>query len=72
MQLEFQKLFSGLTNIMDSVYRGWEGGRVGGGGGGGWGAEGGFFHTFEQKSSHCVFIEVQSSPARPVRSLTAV
>ena len=31
------------------------------GGGGGWGAEGGFFHTFEQKSSHCVFIEVNKT-----------
>ena len=35
-----------------------EGGGVGGGGG--WGAVGGFFHTFEQKSSHYVFIEVHS------------
>ena len=47
---------------MDSVYRG---GQVGGGGvgsGGGRGAVGGFFHTFEQKSSHCVFIEVHKHP----------
>ena len=37
------------------------GGQVGGGevgSGDGWGTEGGFFHTFEQKSSHCIFIEV--------------
>ena len=27
MLLEFQTLFSGLTNIMDSVYRKWVGGR---------------------------------------------
>ena len=32
------------------------------GGGGGWGAVGGLFHTFEQKSSHCVFIEVHRHP----------
>ena len=32
------------------------------GGGGRWGTEGGFFHTFEQKSSHCVFIEVHKQP----------
>ena len=32
------------------------------GGGGGWGAVGGFFHTFEQKSSHCAFIEVHRQP----------
>ena len=37
---------------MDSVY-GWWGGQWGGRR-----AEGGFFHAFEQKSSHCVFIEV--------------
>ena len=37
------------------------GGREGGGGGG-WGAIGGFFHTFEQKSSCCVFIEVHRQP----------
>ena len=64
MLLEFQTLFPGLTNIMDSVYRGWSE-RAGGdevGGGGGWGAEGGFFYTFEQKSSHCVFIEVHRQP----------
>ena len=31
----------------------------------GWGecgAVGGFFHTFEQKSSHCVFIEMHRQP----------
>ena len=28
----------------------------------GWVAVGGFFHTFEQKSSHCVFIEVHRQP----------
>ena len=40
------------------------GGREGGGvsGGGGLGAVGGLFHTFEQKSSHCVFIEVHRHP----------
>ena len=27
--------------------------------GGMWGAEGGFFHTVEQKSSHCVLMELQ-------------
>ena len=58
MLLEFQTLFSGLTNIMNSVYRRWVGRR----GLGGWGVEGGFFHTFEQKSSHCVFIEVHRQP----------
>ena len=58
MLLEFQTLFSGLTNILDSVYRGWVGGRAGGG----WGAADGLFHTFEQKSSHCVFIEVHRYP----------
>ena len=57
MLLEFQTLFSGLTNILDSVYRGWLGG-----GWGGRGAVGGFLHTFEQKSSHCVFIEVHGQP----------
>ena len=44
---------------MDLVYRG---GLLVGGGLGGWGAEGGFFHTFEQKRSHCVFIEVHRQP----------
>ena len=62
MLLEFQTLFSGFTNIMDSVYRGGWAGGGGVGGGGGWGAIGGFFHTFEQKSSHCVFIEVHRQP----------
>ena len=27
-----------------------------------WGAKDGFIHTFEQKSSHCVFIEVHKQP----------
>ena len=27
------------------------------GGKGGWGAEGGLYHTLEQKSNHCMFIE---------------
>ena len=45
------------------------------GSGGGWGAEGRLFHTFEQKSSHCVFIEVDKQPqftcqADTVTSLT--
>ena len=31
------------------------------GGGGGRGAEGGFFHTLEQKSSHCVLMEGQKA-----------
>ena len=49
---------------MDSVYREWAGGREESGvsGGGRWGAKGGLFHTFEQKSSHCVFIEVHRHP----------
>ena len=33
-----------------------------GGGWGGWGAEGRFFHTFEHKSSHCVFLDVHKQP----------
>ena len=33
-----------------------------GGWGGWWGALGGFFRTFEQKSSHCVLIEVHRQP----------
>ena len=37
-----------------------EGGGVGGGCG--WRTVGGFFCTFEQKSSHCVFIEVHRQP----------
>ena len=55
MLLEFKTHFPDLTNILDSVYRGWAGG-------GGWGAIGGFFHTFEQKSSHFVLIEVHRQP----------
>ena len=47
---------------MDSVYKGWAGGRGLGGWWGGWGAEDGFFHTFDWKSSHCVFIEVHKQP----------
>ena len=49
---------------MDSLYRrGWVGEEwVGGRGVGGWGAVGGFFHTFEQKSSHCMFIEEHRQP----------
>ena len=39
---------------------GWEGGGMGGGGR--WGAKGGFFHTFEQKTNHCVFVEVHRQP----------
>ena len=58
MLLEFQTLFSGLTNILDSVYRGWVG------------AVGGFFHTFEQKSSHCVFIEVHRQPQFTCQAVT--
>ena len=45
---------------MDSVYRGGQGGGVGGGGR--WGAEGLFFHTFDLKSSHCVTVEVHKQP----------
>ena len=41
------------------------------GGGGGWGAKGGFFHTFEQKSSHCVFIEVHKHPQFTCQADTA-
>ena len=40
---------------MDSVYRGWGGVR----GGRGRGVKGDFFHTMEQKSSHCALMEVQ-------------
>ena len=47
---------------MDSVYRGWPEGGVWGGNGGGWGAESGFFHTFDWKSSHCVSTEVHKHP----------
>ena len=32
------------------------------GSGGGWGAKGGFFHTFDWKSSHCVSTEVHKRP----------
>ena len=32
------------------------------GGGGRWGAVGRLFRTFEQKNSHCVFIEVHRQP----------
>ena len=39
---------------------GWEGAEVSSGGG--WGAESGFLCTFEQKSSHCVFIEEHRQP----------
>ena len=62
MLLEFQTLFQ-ASPISWIQYIG--GGRAGGGGvggGGGWGATGGLFHTFEQKSSHCVFIEVHRHP----------
>ena len=38
---------------------GWVSGR---GWGGWWEAEDRFFHTFEQKSSYCVFIEVHEQP----------
>ena len=57
MLLEFQTLF-----FRPHQYPGFSiwGGGVGGGGR--WGAVGGFFHTFEQKSSHCVFIEVHGQP----------
>ena len=33
-----------------------------GSGVGGWGAESGYLHTFDLKSSHCVFIEVLKQP----------
>ena len=32
------------------------------GDGGRWGAEGGFLHTFDWKSNHCVSIEVHRQP----------
>ena len=47
---------------MDSVYRGGRAGRGEVGGGGGWGAKGGFFHTFDWKSSHCVSTEMHMQP----------
>ena len=59
MLLEFQTLFQ-ASQISWTQYK--RGERVGEGGGGGWGAESGFFHTFEQKSSHCVFIKVHRHP----------
>ena len=53
MLLEFQTLFFQASPISWIQYIG-----GGVGGRGRWGAVGGLFHTFEQKSSHCVFIEV--------------
>ena len=47
---------------MDSVYRGERAVEDGVGSEGGWGAVDGFFHTFEQKSSHCAFIKVHRQP----------
>ena len=65
MLLEFQTVFPGLINIMDSVYRG--GRMVEGCMGwvvvvGGEPCKGRFFHTIEQKGSHCVFTEVNRQP----------
>ena len=60
MLLEFQTLFFQASPISWIQYIG--GGQAGGGGVGGWGAVGGLFHTFEQKSSHSVFIEVHRHP----------
>ena len=57
----FRQFFPSLTNIMDLVYRGWEGGD-----GGRWGVEGGLFHTSEQKTA------AFSSLVSLIRSLTAV
>ena len=54
MLLEFQTLFFRPHQYPGFGVGRWEGG--------GWGAVGGFFHTFEQKSSHCVFIEVHRQP----------
>ena len=54
MLLEFQALFQ-ASPISWIQYIG--------GGVGGWGAVGGFLHTFEQKSSQCVFIEVRMQTA---------
>ena len=47
---------------MDSVYRGGWAGGSGVGNGGRWGVKDKFFHTFEQKSSRCVFMEVHKHP----------
>ena len=59
MLLEFQ---TSPISWIQYIGGGWVGGQDGVGGGGKWGAKGGFFHTFEQKSSHCVFIEVHRQP----------
>ena len=45
MPLVFEVVFFNFCNNTDSVYRGWEGGGVGGGGG--WGAVGGVKQTFK-------------------------
>ena len=62
MLLKFQTLFPDLINIIELVYRGGRAKGDGLGGRGGWGAEAGLFHTFEQKSSHCLLIEVYKQP----------
>ena len=59
--MEFQTLFPDLTNIMDSVYRG------GMGGGSTWGAEGGIFHTFEQRNSLVYSLKCTNSHSSLVR-----
>ena len=51
MLLEFQTIFQ--ASPISWIQYIWDG-QVGGE----WGAEGRFFHTFEQKSGHCTFIEV--------------
>ena len=76
MLLEFQTLFPGLSDIMDSVYRGWTGGRGDEvDGGGGWGAEGGFLHTFDRKAAIVYSLKCtnsHSSLVRPIRFLVEV
>ena len=65
MLLEFQTLFSGFTNIMDSVYRGWVDGVP---------QAGPSIHLNRKAAIVCSLkcTDSHNSPARPVRSLTAV
>ena len=37
-----------------------------------WGVEGGIHHTLEQKSSHCVLIEVQKGPQYKYQGETVI